>query len=69
MTIWHMRIACWITKVEHSPARMHTHTHTHTFIKSNTYCFTWQQLLRERTKILRYKYTASLIFGVYSNPA
>jgi hypothetical protein len=29
MTIWRMRIACWITKAKHTHRRTHTHTHTH----------------------------------------
>ena len=34
VTLWRMRIACWMTK-----ATPHTHTHTHTLRTRNTYCF------------------------------
>jgi hypothetical protein len=38
MTIWCMRIACWIRKA----------TYGHTTIICNTYCFSVQQWLQER---------------------
>ena len=30
ITIWRMRIACWINKAIHTYTHTHTHTHTHT---------------------------------------
>jgi len=45
MTIWRMRITCWIPKSTRARARAHTHTHTHTQTHThslkicNTYCF------------------------------
>jgi len=42
MTIWRMRIACWITKGK-----------THTLRICNTYCFPLQQWLQERALMLR----------------
>ena len=50
MTIWRMRIACWITKA--------TDTHSEYVI---LIAFTQQQWLRERTSMLRYMYIASLV--------
>ena len=29
ITIWRMRIACWITKATHTHTHTYTHTHTH----------------------------------------
>ena len=45
MTIWRMRIACWILKV--------TDTHSLAFPR--------QQWLRERPLVLRYTYIACLV--------
>ena len=50
MTIWRMRIACWITKP--LTPHTHTHTHTHTLAICNTYCFPLQQYLQVRASIL-----------------
>jgi len=58
MTLYHMRIACWITKATVT----HTHTHTHTQIKHVIFiAFPLQQWLRERVSMLRYTYIASLV--------
>jgi len=46
MTIWRMRIACWMPKATH-------HTHTYTLIMINI-AFPRQQWLDERASILRY---------------
>ena len=59
MTIWRMRIACWITKA----ANTHTHTHSVLLI-----AFPLQQWLHERPSMLHYTYIACLvtyIFGIY----
>jgi hypothetical protein len=29
MAIWHMCIACWMTKATNTHTHIHTHTHTH----------------------------------------
>jgi hypothetical protein len=39
MTIWHMRIACWISKLTNTHTHTHSHTHTHTHRICNIYCF------------------------------
>ena len=48
MTIWYMRIACWIP----------TATDT---IKINIYCFPLQQQLHVRASMLRFMYSACLV--------
>jgi hypothetical protein len=50
MTIWHMRIACWI------PRATNTHTEYVIFI-----VFTLPQWLRERASMLRYTYITCLV--------
>ena len=50
MTIWRMRIACWIPKS----------TNTHLRI-CNIYVFPLQQCLHERTSILRHTYSVRLV--------
>ena len=78
MTIWRMRVACWIGKATcaqgHASVRAptnkqtnkqtnkHTHTHTQQYIILNA--FTRQQWLRERSLVLRYTYTACLVYCV-----
>jgi len=52
MTIWRMRIACWIAKA----------TNTHSQYVSVT-AFPQQQWLHERTSLLRYTYSAGLVFN------
>jgi len=59
-TIWHMRIACWITKATHT----HTHTHSKYVILIT---FPLQQWLQERASMLHYTYIACIaIFYVLS---
>jgi len=53
MTIWRMRIACWIPKA--------TNTHTHTHKICNTYCLPTTQCLHERPSMLLYTYIGSLV--------
>jgi len=50
MTIWRMRIACWI------PKATHTHTHKHTQYVT-LIAFPTQHRLYERVSMLRYTYT------------
>jgi hypothetical protein len=52
MTIWRMRIACWIPKA-----------YKHTLRICNTYYFPLQQLLRESASLLRYTYIACLVIN------
>ena len=49
MTIWRMRITCWITKAEH------IHSHYVIFI-----AFPLQKLLQERASVLHYMYVHCL---------
>jgi len=51
MTIWHMRIACWIPKF--------TNTHSEDVI---LVAFLLQQWLHKRTSVLPYTYTACLVY-------
>ena len=50
MTIWHIRIACWIPKATNTPSE-------YVLIIASPQ----QQWLRERALILRYMYTACLV--------
>jgi len=54
MTIWRIRIACWITKA--------TNTHSEHVILT---VFPPQQWLHERTSVLRYTYIACLVFYLF----
>lgn len=36
-------------------------THTNALRICNTYCFAWQEWLREHTSVLQYAYTACLV--------
>jgi hypothetical protein len=65
MTIWLMRIACWITKATHT----HTHTHTHTQYVI-LIVFPLQQWLLERASMLRYTCIVCLVikFGPIVRP-
>jgi ABC-type Zn2+ transport system substrate-binding protein/surface adhesin len=40
MTIWRMRIACWIIKATNTHTHSHTLTHTHTHTHSHTHTLT-----------------------------
>jgi hypothetical protein len=75
VTIWRIRVACWISKAT-CTARMRMHTptrpdslmhalarmHTHRPI-SDTYCFTTATMIRERATILRYTYIAPPVYN------
>jgi len=50
ITIWRMRIACWITKA--------TNTHSEYVI---LFVFPQQEWLRERASLLRHTYSACLV--------
>jgi hypothetical protein len=62
VTIWHMRVACWIKRL-HTPMRMHTPTcpgtymHARTHARTDqyvTHCFSTATMIRERASLLRY---------------
>jgi len=59
MTIWRMRISCWIAKV--TPLPPHTHTHTHKLTICNNYCFSTETMLQERVSMLPDMYIACLV--------
>jgi len=54
MTIWRMRIACWIPKATHT----HTHTHSEYVIPI---AFPLQQWLHQRISMLRYTHIDCLV--------
>jgi hypothetical protein len=54
LTIWCMRIACWIAKATHA------HTHTHSGC-ATLIAFALQQWLHKRAATLRYTYTACVL--------
>jgi len=51
MSIWRIRIACWITKATNTLSRI-----------CYTYCFFLQQWLHERASLLRYTYIVCRVF-------
>ena len=65
VTIWVIRVACWISKAirTHTPTRQgtrkNTRVHTHTQI-CNIYWFFPAKIIRERASVLRYTYIAYL---------
>ena len=71
VTIWRIRVACWISKAtclyaqQHPPASGHPHARSvaraHTEI-CNTYCFSTTKMIRERASVLPYAYIASPVF-------
>jgi hypothetical protein len=50
VTIWRMRVACWISKA----IRMYAYTHADQYVI--LIAFPLQQLFRERASVLRYTY-------------
>jgi len=54
MTLWRMRIACWISQATN------THTHTHTYYVI-LIAFPRQKWLRESASVLLYTYVTRLI--------
>ena len=65
VTIWRIRVTCWIGMVTctYSHAHAHTvgyqHARTHRAI-SNTYCFSMATMIRELASMLLYTYIACL---------
>ena len=77
VTVWRMRVKCWINKATctyaNAHALGHTHpcpsVHTHTHI-NNTHSFFTAKMIRERALMLRYTYIAPLVvFGLKINRA
>ena len=78
VTIWRIRVACWISKAAgtyapahaHAPGYPHARTHgracTHRPL-SNTYCFSTTKMIRERTSLLRYTYIVPLVMVYLAN--
>jgi hypothetical protein len=66
MTMWCMRVACWISTV--TCAYMHAHVHepghphscTHRQI-CNSFCFSMETIIHKHTSVLHYTYIASLV--------
>ena len=65
MTIWRMRVACWISRVTRANAHAHAHTPEHPHTRREKYeiliAFPLQQWFRERASMLRYTYVAYLV--------
>jgi hypothetical protein len=55
MTVWRMRIACWIPKV----------TNTHAVRKCNTYCFSTAKMIARTRLSVTFVRTLSLLFCVF----
>ena len=68
VTIWCIRVACWISKTTCTYANAHAHApeypnaRTHRPI-CNTYCFSTATMIRERTWILCYTYIVCLVYS------
>jgi len=65
MTIWHMRIACWLPKARNT----HTHTHTQTvqyslLFHSNNGCTNASPCY-----LVRHTYIACLVFSWFDSPS
>ena len=62
VTLWRIRVACWISKATctrprartRARARTHTHTHTHTHIRNIFFCFSMTTMIHESASMLRY---------------
>jgi hypothetical protein len=62
ITIWRMRVACWLSKATYTRTHRYTHTrpgtHTHGHARkhraiSNTYCFPTARMIRESASVVR----------------
>jgi hypothetical protein len=64
VTIWRIRVACWISKATCTYAHAHapecTHARSHTLI-FNIYCFPTATMIRERALMLLYTYFVCLV--------
>ena len=55
VTVWRIRVACWISKATYTYARAHTRI-------CNVYCFSTATIICERVSVLRFTYIICLIF-------
>ena len=69
VTIWRIRVACWISKATytHAHAQAHAlrHTHAHTRAhkrtkRLNSYCFSTITMIRKRVSVLRHTFIVLL---------
>jgi hypothetical protein len=69
MTIWRMRVACWISKATSAQAHAHalaTHRHTRARLQIlNTFSFSTATVVCERATVLRYTCIACLVYSSY----
>jgi hypothetical protein len=76
VTIWRIRVACWISKstytYSHAHAQACTHTAGHSRTRthtdrpiSNTYCFSTAIMIRERLSVLRCTYNSFVFKSLY----
>ena len=72
MTIWRMRIACWVAKATHTHTHIHTHvdTHTHTDTHTicNAYCFSPATMfMRTRLNVMSIHPLLFLLINVFTH--
>ena len=62
VTIWRIRVACWIIKATCTNAHAHAHVpgYSHRLVNS-TYCFSTATMIRVRPEVLRYTYIVLFI--------
>jgi hypothetical protein len=71
VTIWRLRVECWISKATCT----HTHAHSHALGKTrppphthrqicNTYCFSKAIIIRKRASVLSYTYIVCLVYVI-----
>ena len=62
VTIWRIRVACWISKTTRSHTQSHAHAPGHLRMHTQTNitltAFRWRELLEESSTLLRYTYIA-----------
>ena len=67
VTIWRIRVACWISKATRTYAHAHAHAPAYPYARThkqnnNTYCFSTDTMIHERASMLRYTYIAPLVW-------
>jgi hypothetical protein len=74
VTIWRIRVACWISRTTRTHAHEHAHTyghpHTHVCTHSYThrqikYCFSTARMIRESPSVLRHTYIVCLVISIH----
>ena len=66
VTVWRIRVACWINKTTCTRIRTRAHAQTRACAHTqsyNIYCFSTATMIRQRASMLRYAYIASLVFS------